>query len=67
MTALTVATRNNHPDVVKVLSESGVVLDEQLQVRICSNICMSGSVWGLASYKHNAAVVLYICTVIHVW
>ncbi len=37
MTALIIATRNNHPDVVKVL-ESAMVRDERVQVCVCSNI-----------------------------
>ncbi len=37
MTALYLATINNHPDVVKVL-ESAMVRDERVQVCVCSNI-----------------------------
>ena len=36
-TALSLATINNHPDVVKVL-ESAMVRDERVQVCVCSNI-----------------------------
>ncbi len=36
-TALIMATRNNHPDVVKVL-ESAMVRDERVQVCVCFNI-----------------------------
>ncbi len=36
-TALSLATRNNHPDVVKVL-ESAMVRDKRVQVCVCSNI-----------------------------
>ena len=37
MTALAVAARSKHPDVVKILSESDVVLHKQLKVGICFN------------------------------
>ncbi len=37
MTALSLAAKCNHPDVVKVL-ESAMVSDERVQVCVCSNI-----------------------------
>ncbi len=37
MTALSLAAKYNHPDVVKVL-ESAMVHDERVQVCVCSNI-----------------------------